>query len=188
MGDWYFDFVKSAKAKQKKKINLREYQSRLQKKELGIFAADPGTVEEVPEVSRTRRKHVGDILRERSTDIDAPRTHVYSVPDDVKVEDITKPCIRPPGDLFRGAQYKETILSQEAADKKTNDRLIKERSDLRGRKIEYVRPENLRDDTNYASLYRSNTYITVYEEAQKEGTTMHEICTRKGLEYRFLLM
>lgn len=35
--------------------------------------------------------------------------------------------------------------------------------------------------------YKANTYIAVRKEAYDEGTSMHEICRRKGLEYDRLI-
>ena len=73
-------------------------------------------------------------------------------------------------------------IEQEERDKCTIEYLQKESSIMRPY---FAMPEDL--PHVQIAEYRENTWITVYNEAKANNTSMHEICRRKGLDYRSLI-
>jgi len=84
---------------------------------------------------------------------------------------------------------KNADFLKEDIDKRAHEVWLKEivGSRLSSRK-DFVRPSDLTENTSIKKTeYKKNTWITVYEDSRKMGTSMHEICLDRGLDYDTLI-
>ena len=79
-------------------------------------------------------------------------------------------------------------IEQEAKDEEEFRKVCDMIAKHYGIEPDYVhkRPEDLSHISEW-SPYRKNTWVTVQEEARARGTSMHQICREKNLDYRSLI-
>lgn len=79
-------------------------------------------------------------------------------------------------------------IEQEAKDEEKFRKVCDFIAKLYGVEPNYThkRPDNLEHISEW-SPYRKNTWVTVQEEARARGTSMHQICREKGLNYGSLI-
>jgi len=79
-------------------------------------------------------------------------------------------------------------IEQEAKDEEEFREVCDAIAKLYGVEPDYIhkRPDDLTHISEW-SPYRKNTWVTIQEEARARGTSMHQICREKGLDYGSLI-
>lgn len=104
-------------------------------------------------------------------------------------------------------QTDQTIGEETESEKADYEQILRENEELtriwkklfpdESAKAGFTKPNDPRFDEHPSAFdgpyldhpeYRENTYISVKREAMAEGTSMHEICRRKGLIYEALII
>lgn len=125
----------------------------------------------------------------------------------IRTESEREPPEPPTPSEGQANQADQTIGEERESEKADYERILRENEELtriwkrlypdETPSVKFTEPNDPRFDERPSAFdgpyldhpeYRENTYISVKREADAEGTSMHEICRRKGLIYDALII